>query len=270
MELTDIISRVRIDIGDVPQNFNTSTISDGQATWFDLPQQLINSAGLVVEQINGPYVTILTTPLNYTLDAEHGQLSLTAPLPYQETLRVSGSCWALFTDTELSNYIWDAVAQHFYNRTMTERFKDIHGFFTYRDTPITLSNCPRIEEPLVVQLAEINALWSMAIDASTDVDIQTAEGTNIERSQRYSQLMGMIDELTRHYAEWCGQMNVGLFRSETLEMRRVSQTTGRLVPLFKNREFDDHRFPVRKLPEIVSRNLDNSGYNSPIWNGMGQ
>ena len=42
-------------------------------------------------------------------------------------------------------------------------------------------------------------------------------------------------------------------------MRRVSQTTGRLVPLFKNREYDDHRWPSRKLPEIVSRNLDNSG-----------
>ena len=84
-----------------------------------------------------------------------------------------------------------------------------------------------------MQLAEINALWRMAIDASTDVDIQTAEGTNIERSQRYCQLMGMIDELTTHYMQWCGQLNVGMFRDETLEMRRVSQTTGRLVPLFK-------------------------------------
>ena len=216
MELTDVISRVRIDIGDVPQNFNTSTISDGQATWFDLPQQLINTAGLVVEQINGPYINMLTNPSNYTLDSEHGQLSLTAPIGYQETLRVSGTCWALFTDTELSNYIWDAVAQHFYNRTMTERFKDIHGFFTYRDTPITLSNCPRIEEPLVVMLAEINAMWSMAIDASTDVDIRTAEGTDIERSQRYSQLMGMMDELTTHYMQCCGQLNVGMFSDETL------------------------------------------------------
>ena len=269
MELTDIISRVRIDIGDVPQNFNTSTISDGQATWFDLPQQLINTSGLVVEQINGPYVTVLTTPLNYTLDSEHGQLSLNAPLPYQETLRVSGTCWALFTDTELSNYIWDAVAQHFYNRTMSERYKDQHGFFTYRDTPITLSNCPRIEEPLVVMLAEVNALWSMAIDASTDVDIQTAEGTNIERSQRYSQLMGMVSELTDHYMQWCGQLNVGAFRNETLEMRRVDQTTGRLRPLFRAREYDDHRFPVRKLPEIVTRNQDNSGYPSSMWNGQG-
>ena len=69
----------------------------------------------------------------------------------------------------------------------------------------------------------------------------------------------MIDELTTHYMPWCGQLNVGMFRDETLEMRRVSQTTGRLVPLFKAREYDDHRYPVRKLPEIVSRNLDNSG-----------
>jgi hypothetical protein len=109
----------------------------------------------------------------------------------------------------------------------------------------------------------------MAIDSSTDVDISTAEGTNIERSQRYSQLMGMIDELTVHYMQFCGQLNVGLFRNETLSMRRVDQTTGRLRPIFRPREFDDHRFPVRLLPEIVTRNQDNSGYNSPIWNGMG-
>ena len=40
MELIDIIARVRIDIGDVPQAFNTSTISDGMATWFDCRSSL--------------------------------------------------------------------------------------------------------------------------------------------------------------------------------------------------------------------------------------
>ena len=71
--------------------------------------------------------------------------------------------------------------------------------------------------------------------------------------------MNQISAMTDRYQEFCGQLNVGVFRMETLQLRRTSQTTGRLVPIFEPREYDDPRWPQRELPPIDKRNVDNSG-----------
>jgi hypothetical protein len=126
-----------------------------------------------------------------------------------------------------------------------------------------------IEEPLLVMLATVNVLWTLANDAATDTDIQTAEGTNVDRLGRYRQLIGHIGELTDRYQEYCGQLNVGMYRTETRKLRRVSKTTGRLVPLFEDREYDDSRWPVRMLPNIDRNDVDDSGIPSPLWHSMG-
>jgi len=135
--------------------------------------------------------------------------------------------------------------------------------------PKALGSLPAIEEPLVTMLAVINCLWALANDLATDTDIQTAEGTNINRTAVYRQVRQQIDALTDRYQTWCGQLNVGLFRIETLKLRRVSQRTGRLVPLFVPREYDDHRYPTRELPPIDTQYEDNSGIVSPLWQGQG-
>ena len=130
-------------------------------------------------------------------------------------------------------------------------------------------NLPDIEEPLLVMLSTINVLWTLANDAATDTDISTAEGTTIDRLGRYQQLIGHIAELTERYERYCGQLNVGLFRNVSVKLRRVSKTTGRYVPIFEDREYDDARWPVRELPPIDNDDLDDSGIPSPLWNSMG-
>lgn len=317
MLLSDVIGRVRRDIGDPLQNFRTTTTGDGLITWFDLPRQNVDPATLIVEINNGVSVTALfasslftawsavtaytpgskvtfngfyfisiTNNTNsqpsssglstadwgaataYTLDSTNGQLSLSNPVPSGSTLLVIGNSWSLFTDAELTDIVNESVYQHTFGQTTQERFRDgLTGAITYRNQRITLDNMPVMQEPLVVMLADINALWILATDAATDVNIQTAEGTNVDRSARYSQLMGHIQSLTERYQDYCGQLNVGLFRMETLNLRRVSRTTGRLVPIFTDREYDDHRWPQRQLPVIDTRDQDNSGIPSPLWNG---
>jgi hypothetical protein len=269
MLITELIGYVRRNIGDPPQNFQTNSLCDGTVTWFDLPKTNINSVGLTVQIINGATTTNLNTPGDYTVDYENGQLSLTVPPPNQSILLVTGTTWALFTDTDLTPLCYDAVHQHCFGQTLTSRFRDRFGFITYRDMPKDLDNLPRMEEPLVSTLATINVLWVLATDTSTDVDISTAEGTNINRAQRYQQIMGHISDLTESYQTYCGELNVGLFRSETLNLRRVSKWTGRLVPIFRDREYDDHRWPTRELPQIDRRDEDNSGIPSPIWQSSG-
>lgn len=269
MEITDLISYVRRDVGDPPEYFKTDTLCDGVTLWFDLPKVNINPTGLLVQTVFNSSLTTLTLNSDYTVDYENGQLILTVPPPNGATLIVTGTSWQLFTDDDLTPICYDAVFQHCYAQTLTERFRDRFGFITYRDMPKTLDNLPRMEEPLLTTLTVINVLWVLATDASTDVDISTAEGTTINRAQRYSQLMGQIEALTERYQMYCGELNVGMFRMETLNLRRVSKWTGRLVPIFRDREYDDHRWPVRELPQIDRRDEDNSGIPSPLWQSQG-
>jgi hypothetical protein len=204
----------------------------------------------------------------YTLDSVPGKVTTSSPIPAQSTLIVTGQAWRMFTDTELNDIIYTAVRKHCQGQTLTERYKTgQNGFITYRDTPKDLSNLPKQEESLVVTLADIECLYILATDSVTDVNLQTAEGTNIDRSARYNQIMGHINALWDWYNLQCAQYNVGMNRIESLQVRRVSRTTGRLVPVFRDREYDDHRYPERELPQIDRRDTDTSGVPSPIWNG---
>jgi hypothetical protein len=46
-------------------------------------------------------------------------------------------------------------------------------------------------------------------------------------------------------------MNIGRYKIEMLTLRRVSKTTGRYVPIYIDREFDDWTiYPVRVFPPI--------------------
>jgi hypothetical protein len=205
------------------------------------------------------------TSTTYTVNAELGKVILGQPIAVNATLIISGTSWALFSDMDLYRTILESCNQHVYGSEIEERYRDAHGFIGFRETPKTLLNLPAIEEPLVIMLSVINAFWSMANDAATDANIQTAEGTAIDRTTRYQHLMQQIQALTARYQDYCGQLNVGLYRAETLQLRRTSRTTGRLVPLFRPREYDDHRWPQREIPAVDHRNDDNSGVPSPLW-----
>jgi len=146
--------------------------------------------------------------------------------------------------------------------------RTVEGFISYVDIPLTMVDLPPVEEQLLVLLVEIECLWALTTDASTDIDITTADGTHIARSQRYLQMRNQIDVLTDKYDTLCAALNVGIHRIEMSTLRRVSRTTGRLVPVYKEREFDDYTLPQRLLPPIDERNADESGIPSPAWAGF--
>lgn len=264
MTKDEILNRVRRYLGDFPEEFRTSALGDGNTSWFDLPKHNIAEGSLDAMIVNGAVITNLTSA-DYTLHAQNGQLVLNDVLPDGATLVVSGLAYAMFNDDELMDFVDDAVKQHCANREITERFRDQNGFIRYESTPMDLENLPEIEEPMLTILAVVEVLWELSTDAATDVDIMTAEGTHVNRSQRWAQLRAQIDTLTQKYEDMCQQLNIGLFRIETLNLRRVSRTTGRLVPIFKDREYDDHSYPVRELPPIDHRDDDGSGIPSPLW-----
>lgn len=262
-----MLSRVRLEIGDPVTPFRTTAPGDGVTTWFDLPKQEINAGSVTAEINDGTAITTLAGGTGFTLNAELGQVQLAEPVPVNAMLIISGTAWALFSDAELTQILSDSVRQHCYGQSITERYRDSRGFIAYRETPKGLANLPSVEEPLVIMLTTVNLLWTMANDAASDSSVQTAEGTVIDRAARYRQIMDQIQALTTRYQTYSGQLNTGLYRSETLQLRRTSYTTGRLVPLFRPREFDDHRWPQREIPAVDHRNDDNSGVPTPLWNG---
>lgn len=266
---TGMIARIRMEIGDPVTLFRSTGTGDAETVLFDLPKQEIDPATVTAEVISGAQQQVLTAGTDYTLYPEQGKIQLASPPAANAVLIVTGQAWAMFSDDELGQILGESALQHVYGSEIVERYRDGHGFISYRDTPKTLSNLPAVEEPLVVMLAVINCLWAMTTDAASDSNVQTAEGTSVDRTTRYEHLMQQIAALTSRYQDYCSQLNTGLYRWETLQLRRVSYTTGRLVPLFRSREVDDHRWPVREIPAPDHRNDDNSGVPTPLWSNWG-
>lgn len=262
MQMSDLIRRVRAYLGDQSEAFRTGKVSDGQWTWWNLPKQ--NVYDVVVSQISGMTITDLVVDVDYTLDELNGIVLLNAPIPSGQSILVTGSAYAMLTDTEIEEFCNDAITQHIHGRTISERYQDTHGFIKYRETTMDLANLPEIEDLLVVMLATIEALWALSTDASTEIDVITAEGTHLPMSQRWGQIRAQIDELTHRYQDLCNQLNVGLHRVEIFTLRRRSMRTGRYVPIFTTREYDDFMPPHRQLPPIDSPNQDESGIPNPV------
>jgi hypothetical protein len=122
---------------------------------------------------------------------------------------------------------------------------------------------------MIVMLACTEAMWALATDAATDINVQTADGTSVDRGQRFAQIQKQIELLTDRYKMLCEKMGVGLYAIEVTNLRRVSRTTGRLVPIFREREYDDYSLPKRVLPPIGPghQNDDESGIPSQTWGG---
>jgi len=266
--MQEVLNRVRIELGDTGAPFSDTFLGTGMISTFDLTD--FNIWNETVTWIRNQSPVVLQKDVDYNMNYQEGRIFLmgaSSPLPQGDTIVISGQAGGMFADEELESFINDAVLQHTNGRTVKTRFKDSNGFIKYVTVPMDLSNLPDIEGTLVALRATIDALWALATDASTDIDISSADGTTVPRSQRYQQLREQIDGMTERYNHLCAMLNVGLDRIEMSKIRRVSKTTNRLVPVFEDREYDDYDLPRRQLPPIDARDEDESNLQSPIYGG---
>jgi hypothetical protein len=267
--LQELRTRVRSELGDRLQPFRDTIRGTGDVAQYELSAN--NVTGLEVLHISGGQQTTLSTPTDYVIDDLSGILDLTQPLALDALLLVSGSSYGLFSDDELDIYLDDAVAQHTRGRTVSTRYKDANGFLQYDQVPVSVDNLPAEEDALVVLLACTEAMWALSTDAATDINVQTSDGTSVDRGQRFAQIQTQIGMLTERYKTLCEKLGVGLYSIEVTNLRRVSRTTGRLVPLFREREYDEHTLPQRILPPIGPghQNDDESGIPSSVFGSWG-
>lgn len=270
-DMAGIIARIRSEIGDFGSPFRDDFTGAGELSVFDLSETNVVAAEVVADLSVGGVLTELVQGTDYRIDSREGRIVLlgdTGPLLHDQMLIVSGNAEGMFSDDDLTLYVNDALNQHVYGRTVQTRYRDSLNFIRYTDDPITLATLPPVEEPLLAYLAITNVLWTLATDAASDASISTAEGTSVDRAGRYRQLMEHLDQIQARYNALAQQLNVGLGRIEQFTLRRVSRTTNRLVPIFKEREYDDAAYPQRLLPHIDEPDLDESGIPSPLMPGV--
>ena len=264
--IASIRSSVRTELGDLPENFRDSFRGTGEQDDWNLPANNILTV-TVFEVLENGGIEMYAEPADYTVDKAKGVVTFNSPPQQDVKIVVEGTAAGIFSDVEIDHFIDNAVALHLTGRSKQIRYRDGHGFIKYDQTSMTLEDLPPAEDILVSLLATVEALWALSTDAATDIDVTTSEGTHIPRGQRWRQLISQIDILEDRYKTLSNALGVGLYAAETLDIRRVSKTTGRLVPLFQSREYDETGEPLRKIPVRSRRDSDPDGPPTPYWPG---
>lgn len=227
--LSDLVSRVRLELGDQPVQFTYTATGDGSTNIYTLECKPVDPANLQV-YVNG---TPVLTPSGYTVEQDIGVVHFVHTPPAGSAILITGVRYRYFTDDDICRFISTAVDQHTYNRT------DAFGSL------VNLRSIPAVEEYPLAILAVIEALWVLATDSAFDINITAPDGVVIPRAQRYAQLTGIIQQRWEQYRTLCAQLNIGLWRIEMGILRRTSRTTNKLIPVYMPQEIDDARRPER-------------------------
>ena len=228
--MTTIVSlgdRLRSELGDLGKSFVYQFVADGTTNRFLIPNSPLDGANLVIT-LNG-------TDVSSTVEVEEttGYIVFDTKPNSNDVIVTAGNYFRYFTTVEIQQFVSTAFLQHTTNHT------DAYG------RSVTINNLPVVEEYPVVIYASTLALYTLATDASFDIDITAPDGVMIPRSERYRQLMQMIDVRKQQYKELCSQLGIGLYKIDTFSVRRISKTTNRYVPIYQPQEVDDISMPVR-------------------------
>ena len=225
--LSSLGSRLRMEIGDTPKSFVYQFVADGTTNRFLVPYS----------PLDGLNLSILQEGVNVSADVEVEEA--TGYIVFDDTpedgdvIVVAGNHYRYFTDTETEQFVSTAFTEHSAYHT------DAYG------RTVSLQNLPILEEYPVVVYAATLALYALANDAAFDINVFAPDGVTIPRSERYQQLMQMVQARQNQYRELCSQLGIGMYKIDVFSLRRISKTTNRYVPIFQPMEVDDRATPAR-------------------------
>lgn len=232
--LSSLADRLRSEIGDLGKSFVYQFVADGTTNRYQIPYSPVDGVNMIIT-LNG-------TDISETVEIEEstGFLTFDNIPPLQSTVIVAGTYFRYFTVPEIETFVCDAFDQH------TANHADQYG------RAILLENLPGLEEYPVVVYAATLALYALTNDAAFDIDVFAPDGVNIPRSERYRQLMQMIESRKQQYRELCSQLGIGLYKIDVFSLRRISKTTNRYVPVYLPMEVYDKSMPQRAILSIPS------------------
>ena len=225
--VNSLAERLRYEIGDIGKSFVYQFIADGVTNRFRLPYDPVDGASMVI--------TLDGVDVSTTVEVEEatGYLVFDTVPTAGDVAVVAGNYFRYFTTLEMCQFVTTAFEQHSAFHT------DAYG------RTVSIANLATLEEYPVVVYASTLALYTLATDASFDIDITAPDGVMIPRSERYRQLMQMIDVRKNQYKELCSQLSIGLYKIDVFSLRRISKTTNHYVPIYQPQEIDDTSTKVR-------------------------
>jgi len=225
--ISTLIERVRLELGDLGKSFVEQFMVDGTTNRFKIDLAPLDGPTVIVQK-NGIDISSASW-----VEESTGVIVLETVPADGDLLTVSGTYFRYFTPTEMSTLVTTAITEH------AGRHVDSAG------RQITIDNLPSIEEYPVAVYATTLALYTLATDAAFDIDIAAPDGVNIPRSERYRQLMEMVQTRKDQYRELCSMLGIGLYTIDVLTLNRISKATGRLIPVYNPQEVDDRSYPHR-------------------------
>ena len=233
-----LADRTRLQLADLRVPFYERFTGSGSGTRFKL-KSVPNIETLYLYRLGEPEV-LLEEGTEFSVHRDSGTIVFPTPPPAGETFVAEGEHAQFFSEEQIATFVQTAF--------------DLHT--DGRNPKLSYSSLPPREELLVAILAQIEGLWVLKMSSAYQIDIHAPEGMYIPRSQRFQQLNVILQELEKRYKELSGALGVGLYAVEMFNLRRVSRWTGRYVPTYIDREFDDTRPPQRVLPNISAQGMD--------------
>lgn len=243
MSVEQVMTDARTYMRDWARFFVASVSRTGITLTFELPHSNVLPSSLVVQATNGTavangvndgsgLVAPGATTFGFLVDEREGLLKIDKPISggfdNSWSFTVEGYYYEWISDMDLRMFANNLIAEHAYHR---ESF-DPDGIDDAEEDALALGTA-------------VEALWSLMIEYSRDIDINTPEGIPVPASQRYHQVQSVLSGLQGKYSEKAGMLGVGIDSIQMITLRRTSRTTNRLVPLYRPREWDDARIPTR-------------------------
>ena len=211
--LSSLGSRLRYEIGDIPKSFVYQFTADGTTNRFLIPYSPLDGLNLSIIQ-DGTNVSD-----DVEVEEATGYIVFDTTPADGDVIVVAGNYFKYFTTSEIEQYISTAFTEHSAYHT------DAYG------RTVSLTNMPALEEYPVVVYASTLALYALANDAAFDINVFAPDGVTIPRSERYQQLMQMVQARQQQYRELCNQLGIGMYKIDVFSLRRISKTTNRYVPI---------------------------------------
>ena len=233
-----IVESARMMLRDFPRFFEvdhgplyTSTIR--------LPHPLVDGSSLQVYAAPQPGPDTMDTPVpltavtEWTCDGRNGLLKFNDATYQGQRVVIAGYHYEWFLNEDLEYSVSQVVAEHTFQR------HDI----------TSLAQLSTVELDVIAMGAVVRSLWWLVTEFSTDIDVNSPEGMFIPARQRYQQVWQMLEYWEKQYDERAKSLNVGLQNIDVFVLRREAKMTGRLVPIYRPREDDDHSPPERVYPQ---------------------
>lgn len=227
-------NRLRAELGDLGRSFVETFTGDGTTTRYQLSEGPVSATGFTAK-VNNVDVTS-----NISVELTTGMVIFNTAPANNSTIVFSGTMYRYFTDEEIEYYVDTAFCEH------------TRGANTSSGSSISLRTLPAIDEYPLVILATSMALYTLATDSAFDIDIISPDGVSIPRSERFRQLMEIMQVKKEQYRELCSLLGTGLYRIEVFNLRRISRMTNRYVPVYLPMEVDDRSLPQRAIIPLPS------------------